>query len=301
MLDVLTEDTRIRIGRHFAVDFQRTLRIPDDGHEYPLPPGLGAFPIYRVEEYADRLPASWLQEHSVSLPMYQREALGQLEGADWRPNAVTVGIGRINAITGRRLHGRLNKTRQNYLVCPDQPWLDGINAGTGFVRQFVAMPLGSGYTVEGQMTGMEKFGGIQITAYDPKPGIFPDTEPSRHDSDFAVYVCAPEMGMGLGAGGRMRQEIYPDEYGVDTWDPEEYGRVHVHIVDSMLFRETAGLEPTSTPVTARIYTERGLPWFDLYDEERGDLQPDLLDRIKSVKQIDTRKKLGGQQDDSSSM
>ena len=51
------------------------------------------------------------------------------------PSAVTVGIGRINAITGRRLHSRLNKTRQNYVVCPDQPWLDGINAGAGFIRQ----------------------------------------------------------------------------------------------------------------------------------------------------------------------
>jgi hypothetical protein len=232
--------------------------------------------------------------------MYQREALWiNFEGADWRPNAVTVGIGRINAITGRRLHRRLNKTRQNYLVCPDQPWLDGINAGTGFIRQFLAMPLGSGYTVEGQMTGSEMFGGIQITAYDPKPGIFPDTEPSRHDSDFAVYSCAAPMEMGLGAGGRMRQEIYPDEYGVDTWDPESSGRVHVYIVDSMMFREITGSEPPSTPVTARTYTECGLPWFDLYDEERGDLQPDLLDRIRSVKQIDKRKKLGGQQDDSS--
>ena len=27
------------------IDFQRTLRIPDDGKDYPLPPGLGRFPI----------------------------------------------------------------------------------------------------------------------------------------------------------------------------------------------------------------------------------------------------------------
>lgn len=28
-----------------SIDFQRTLRIPDDNREYPLPPGLGRFPI----------------------------------------------------------------------------------------------------------------------------------------------------------------------------------------------------------------------------------------------------------------
>ena len=30
-------------GAKSAIQFQRTLRIPDDGKHYPLPPGLGAF------------------------------------------------------------------------------------------------------------------------------------------------------------------------------------------------------------------------------------------------------------------
>ena len=33
---------------HLEVTFQRTLRIPDDGKTYPLPPGLGAFPVRRL-------------------------------------------------------------------------------------------------------------------------------------------------------------------------------------------------------------------------------------------------------------
>lgn len=33
------------------VDFQRTLRIPDDNREYPLPPGLGHFPMEHVEDH----------------------------------------------------------------------------------------------------------------------------------------------------------------------------------------------------------------------------------------------------------
>ena len=212
MLDLTIGHERIQIGKHFCVSFQRTLRIPDDGQQYPLPPGLGEFPIYRSSDYADRLPDGWRGDNSVFIPMYQREALWMsFEGAYWRPSAVTIGVGRINAITGRRLHRRLNKTRQNYLVCPDQPWLDGINAGKGFIRQFVAMGLGQGYTVEGQRTGKESFGGIQVTAYDPKPGIFPDEAP--HVEEVVHYAMqAPMSGveMGLGAGGKMRQDIYPD-------------------------------------------------------------------------------------------
>ena len=306
MLQVEPDRDRIRIGKHFSVDFQRTLRIPDDGREYPLPPGLGAFPVFRTSDYAGRVPPGWLETDSVFIPMYQREALWlSFGGAYWRPNAVKVAVGRIDAISGKRLHRRLNRGKQNYLVCPDQPWLDGINAGKGFIRQFVAMPLGMGYTVEGQITGREEFGGLQITVYDPKPGIFPEEPPAYHPAREGVMygmVAESPAGseMGLGAGGRMRQEIYPDEHGVDTWDPDNYGRVDVHIVNNMVFRDITGLEPPPTQIAARTYTERGLPWFDLYDEDKGDLSPsDELAKVKSVKEMDEEKGFGSQQDDAS--
>jgi hypothetical protein len=48
MLKVTIDKDMITIGERFAVAFQRTLRIPDDGHGYPLPPGLGRFPIFKV-------------------------------------------------------------------------------------------------------------------------------------------------------------------------------------------------------------------------------------------------------------
>lgn len=47
---------------------------------------------------------------------------------------------------------------------------DGINTGHGFICQFVAMPLDLGYTVERSRTGAEKFGGIQVTVFEPRPG-----------------------------------------------------------------------------------------------------------------------------------
>lgn len=51
---------------------------------------------------------------------------------------------------------------QDYLVVPNQLWLDGIANGNGTVRQFVATPLGSGYSVEAQIRGHEHYGGIQV-------------------------------------------------------------------------------------------------------------------------------------------
>jgi hypothetical protein len=41
------------------VNFQRTLRIPDNGKHYPLPPGLGSFSLKHLEDFADRIPADW--------------------------------------------------------------------------------------------------------------------------------------------------------------------------------------------------------------------------------------------------
>jgi hypothetical protein len=51
---------------------------------------------------------------------------------------------------------------QDYIFVPGQKWLDGIADFNGIVRQFVAMPFGSGYSVESQITGKDAAGGIQF-------------------------------------------------------------------------------------------------------------------------------------------
>lgn len=51
---------------------------------------------------------------------------------------------------------------QDYVILPEQQWLDGIATSNGLVRQFVAMPYGQAYSVEKQLTGEEVNGGMQI-------------------------------------------------------------------------------------------------------------------------------------------
>ena len=304
MLNVSIEKHRARIGEHFSVSFQRTLRIPDDGRLYPLPPGLGAFPIQPVEAYRERVPATWRELGGVFFPMYQREALWLgFGGVTWRPNAVKVGIGRVNAVSGGRWDKRLRDDPQDYLVCPDQPWLDGINAGDGFIRQFVAMPLGSGYTVEAQIKGTEKLGGIQLFVFEPKPGRFPDRpppEPERKPEVQALYAPSPSGEMGLGAGGRVKQKVYPDPYGLETWDPGSCGCLVVHILNSEQYQELTGLEPPPTPISAQTYAQYRLPWFDLYDEAAGDLaRSERLAQIRSIREQDVERGIPDQVDDTS--
>lgn len=308
MLEVKVKHDNISFGDGLALNFQRTLRIPDDGKTYPLPPGLGSFPICQVKDYQKRVPKDWLEHGGVFIPMYQREALWiSFQVRYWKPNAVKVAVGKVNVVSAKPWEQKLLPGENDYLVCPPQPWLDGINAGEGYIRQFVAMPLGMGYTVEAQVTGEEKFGGIQVIVYESKPGKFPDQPPPREVSyatlgikEMAPTPAARSAKMGLAAGGKMKQKIYPDPHGIDTWDQENYGRVFVHIVNSLMYREITGMEPPLTPVSAKTYAQYSLPWFDLYDEKMGAITtPEGFEQIKTVKEIDKGKGFTPQQDDES--
>ena len=155
--------------RAASIEFQRTLRIPDDGKDYPLPPGLGRFPLRHVDDHAARLPEAWRRRGGVMTPMHQAEALW-INFHSRYPFAVKVATGKVCAITGDVWVNHLNRGPQDYLVLPDQPWLDGYCVEKGIIRQFVAMPLGEGYTVEEQLTGAARHGGLQIVAYPMKAG-----------------------------------------------------------------------------------------------------------------------------------
>ncbi|WP_369637901.1 hypothetical protein [Nocardia sp. JMUB6875] len=143
-----------------GVRFIRTLRLPEQG-THPLPPGLGEFPVRRVADYADSVPEEWAKRGGVMLPMYLREAMW-LSFSATEPAALQIGVGKVCAVSGKPWSDRLGRDPQNYVVLPKQPWLDGINSGQGTIRQFVAVPLGLGATVEGQVTGEETHGGIQL-------------------------------------------------------------------------------------------------------------------------------------------
>ena len=62
MLDVDIRGGELHFDASVTIRFMRTLRIPDDGRECPLPAGLGEFPTFHVADYADR---DRLEEHRV--------------------------------------------------------------------------------------------------------------------------------------------------------------------------------------------------------------------------------------------
>ncbi|MFF5371000.1 hypothetical protein [Streptomyces sp. NPDC013187] len=161
---VRIDGNTLRLPGGVAVRFIRTLRLPETG-THPLPPGLGEFPVRRIADYADRVPEEWRARGGVMLPVYLREAMWLSFAGTSEPAALQVGVGKVCAVSGGPWSDRPARGPQNYVVLPRQPWLDGINSGTGTVRQFVAVPLGLGATVEGQVTGEEVWGGVQLQSF----------------------------------------------------------------------------------------------------------------------------------------
>jgi hypothetical protein len=273
-----------------SISFQRTLRVPDDGRKYPLPAGFGRFPLRHVEDYADRLPDRILSKGGILLPLYQAEALWIHFNADW-PSAIQVGTGKICAITGESWRGDLVRhPEQNYLIAPHQPWLDGYAMEKGQVRQFVAMPLGRGLTVEEQKTGTARWNGIQLQAFPLRRDQWEKEQAearsmlassaSLHgdamefeDADPSYSVRESAQSMGIAPGGLIEQDIYADGRPLGHWDQLHPARVFVHLLNSHDWQRVTGELPPESPITIETYRRHGVPWFDHYRDDIEALPP----------------------------
>ena len=317
------------------IRFHRTLRIPDDNKKYSLPPDLGKFPLHHVDDFAQNLPAQWKEHGGIFMPMHQAEAMWVSFHSKW-PFAVKLASGKINAVSGEAWTPELKnapneqfnhfsnflererqlqngyktpvksvEAEQDYMVVPSQPWLDGFNVGKGVIRQFVAVPLNSGYTVEEQLTGSAEHGGLQIMVYPMKKSEFLKIEQppmramrgitasaasfslnsSKGMSD-SVSLSAADMGMG--AGGFMKQEIISDQYGFDKWDTTQSQRVFVHLLNSLQYRHVTGKDNPTPPLTPKEYSRYNYPWFEYYTEGKALSGSDKLAKVDSIASMDIK-------------
>ena len=296
-----------------TLNFQRTLRIPDDGKTYPLPPGLNNFPIRHTDDFKN-LPSLFQEHRGVMFPMYQAEAMwisfDRGFGANY-PFAVKILSGGINAANGDISENEIdtiligpNEGDQNYLPIPSQPWLDGFCYEKGKIKQFFAMPLGQGFTVEEQLTGKATFGGLQIIAYPLKAEIWKKEQEeaskrrSRGCGDVlysqsyglecvASAACGgdDDYAMGFGGGGSMIQDLHQDRRPISDYDLDNGVIVYVHVLNSKAWKKITGEEKLKPIVTANAYAKAGLPWFEHYREVESLNGSENLAGTKSVEQL----------------
>ncbi|KAF9777149.1 hypothetical protein IL306_004576 [Fusarium sp. DS 682] len=163
-----------------TITFRRTIRVPDNKNTSALPPDSGIFPLFKVKDYAEKLPLPMAHKGGIFMPMYQREALW-INFESEKRYAIKIFVGGVNIVSGeppnataatslrRRKLLKEGKSIQDYIVVPEKKWIDGMVVEPGQVRQFVAMPNATGCSVEAQMSRQETTAGIQfdITRLDP--------------------------------------------------------------------------------------------------------------------------------------
>ncbi|EXK25027.1 hypothetical protein FOMG_18285 [Fusarium oxysporum f. sp. melonis 26406] len=213
-----------------VVSFMRTVRVPESEKEYDLPPGLGRFPLFNVGPFSHSLPPSMVAKGGCFFPMYQMEAMWihfHTEGQ--KKFAIRPYVGGVNGLSGESSEGgmasilrRMNSEtrKQDYIVLPEQVWLDGIATAPGVVNQFVATEMASprrqksqegrnsriseqrdassspsahnhapnGASIEWQVTGRDEVGGLQLQ-------IIPAFEPGQIHAGSARNVCVTSYGV----------------------------------------------------------------------------------------------------------
>lgn len=278
-----------------SITFQRTLRVAEDGLN-ALPPGFGAFPLRVVDPLRGRVPKAVLERGGVFMPMYQCEAMW-ISIDSHEPVAIQIGTGGRCVVSGKELKDRLVRRPQNYVVAPEQPWIDGYKTADGEVRQFVAVAAGSGLSAEYQLTGSDSVGGIQIQVWHLRPEVlrrWKEAQRARANVMYSApaldsmvfYSKAAPMSMAIGLGGKIRQEIYPDTFSADDWQEQPSARVWVHLVNALQWPMLTGEPAPTTPVSTDAYIRAGLPWFDYYNEDAGDVPATKkLGNLKSIGEL----------------
>ena len=206
-----------------TIEFQRTLHTPDHGRDYPLPPGLGSFPLRHPDDYVVRLPKAGRMRGVVIAPMHLAEAMWINFHSDY-PSAVKVVTGKVCAITDDSWGDRVNRDPQYYTVLPEQLWLDGYCVEERAVRQFDAMPLGEGYTVEEHLTSASVHGGLQLVAYPMKAERY-EAFQLEWDGlrDDVVYLGEPACDRTRKAGPGAEKHCRWSG-GLTVWDTRSLGR-----------------------------------------------------------------------------
>ncbi|KAJ3545755.1 hypothetical protein NMY22_g2313 [Coprinellus aureogranulatus] len=178
----------------------RTLRVPDGEEVSELPPDMGTFPIFPIAQIGSRVPEDMKKRGGFIMPMFRRESLwisfesgptGRFPGP-----AVKVSVGGVNVVSGMSAldTSPLRNGAQDYIPAGVQPWIDGIVTGPGIVRQFVVTDMHKGYTVEEQVTGEAKVGGLQFDIYPRRPMPPGDFYGTKTSPEAGTTLVADETG-----------------------------------------------------------------------------------------------------------
>jgi hypothetical protein len=118
-----------------------------------------------------------------------------------------------------------------------------------------------------------------------KPPTGPEAIIDREDNK-----RTPTWEMGIAAGGKLRQEIFPDPIrpAFARWDVNAARFLNVQILNSVAFNMVTGVPTPQTPVTPQVYTGYGFQFMKEYEERTHDLNGPVQDgETSNTADVDT--------------
>jgi hypothetical protein len=222
---------QLRVDGALSLSVQRAPRLRR-AIEGQGPSSLGLLPLHRVAEHP-ALPARVRRRGGFFTPLGREESFWI--GIDAvRPYAVRVGLGRLDALTGRAWRRALDARLPNYVVAPPPRSIFGIRLRDGSVRQFefdetplrlVVVP-------------------SQTAARESSPSSVPF---DRQHKPRSASLCTGGQATGQPRSGRV------------DWDDAGSRRVTISLVDPAEYRVATGRTLPPPPPSNERYVPRPLP------------------------------------------
>lgn len=231
----------IHFGASLTLRLERILRRQGGNEDTAEEPGLGFFTLHAWGEGGRGRPFLAGRRASVFVYVGRREAVRVcLTGRGWKPNAVKLGWGEVNAITGTRWWVPPSDGPRDYLVCPPEAGLSSGFVGPHDRGQFVAGQAEPGVGAGGSVK-------LRVAVFEPRPGIWPDVPDEDADySDEGVVSALSRLPRRLGEAPDALPASVDSQCHAEVWDLESMLQLTIHLLHSEKRCELAGPLPAST-------------------------------------------------------
>jgi hypothetical protein len=201
------------------------------------------------------------------MPMLEGEGTW-LQFSDNYPCAIKIGVGRINALNGKRWTDGLDSSECDYITAPPQPALDGFRTQDDVVCQFAVRRTGA--DPQEEQTHAVGIGTFRIIVYPMKKERYERlqtgdawTNGDTLRSCNMVPSRSEPKSLSLAAGGRLWERLYSDPFGIDAWDQAAATRCLVSLVEVRSLNDASGFAVghLPPPINPADYQEPDAPWF----------------------------------------
>lgn len=263
MLHIQINRDEIHFGASVTLRLARTLRLPagdllkcaKDDFEF------GTLPIYRLADYTKNWPTGSYRRADLFAPLADQESVDIcLAGRYWKPNAIKIGFGQTNVLTGAAWSIPLSDQPSDYVVCPPVCCING-----GFAHTIKERQLSSEDHEWAEM--LATCPPLRVCVYEPRPNLY------EHWPEFNTACPTSAIAHGMPVSQDDCEPVKEDklyaalpQLRADMWEQNSVLQTHIYLVDPDLFQRITGQQAPESPITRKDYLAAGLVWHEQHEK-----------------------------------